>query len=86
MTKKATVGAVAEGLCSEATLPISEAETFLQLLGKDPACTWFRNLIPTPVKGSLPNVNRGGRDLQGFDQAALGRLWKTQPVCAKMSL
>jgi hypothetical protein len=71
MTKKATVGAVAEGLCSEATLPISEAETFLQLLGKDPACTWFRNLIPTPVKGSLPNVNRGGRDLQGFDQAAL---------------
>jgi hypothetical protein len=71
MNKKATVGAVAEGLCSEATLPISEAETFLQLLGKDRACTWFRNLTPTPGKGSLPNVSRGGRDLQGFDQAAL---------------
>ena len=37
MTKKATVAAVAEGLCSEATLPNSEAEAFLQLLGKDHA-------------------------------------------------
>jgi hypothetical protein len=67
MTKKATVGAVAEGLCSEATLPISEAETFLQLLGKDPACTWLRTI--TPGKGA--NRSRSSSDLKGFDQAAL---------------
>lgn len=71
MTKKATVGAVAEELCSAVSVPKTEAERFLQLLGKDPAATWFRTLKPVPGKGVLPNVSRRGADLRGFDAAAL---------------
>ena len=41
--------------------------TFLRLLGKDPAKTWFRTI--TPGKGA--NKSRSGRDLHGFDAAAL---------------
>jgi predicted P-loop ATPase len=48
-------------------LPATEAERFLLLLGKDPAQTWFRTL--TPGRGA--NRSRGGRDLHGFDAAAL---------------
>jgi len=69
--KEATVGAVAEELCSAVSVPKTEAERFLQLLGKDPAATWFRTLKPVPGKGSLPNVTRRGADLHGFDAAAL---------------
>lgn len=50
---------------------ILPAVAFLQLLGKDPAQTWFHTLKPVPGKGSLPNVRRGGPDLRGFDAAAL---------------
>jgi len=71
MTKKATVGAVAEELCSAVSVPKTEAERFLQLLGKDPAATWFRTLKPVPGKGTLSNVSRQGADLHGFDPAAL---------------
>lgn len=44
-----------------------EAERFLSLLGKDPAKTWFRTI--TPGKGA--NRSRYGKDLLGFDAAAL---------------
>lgn len=68
MTKKeATVGAVAEELCSAVTLPSTDAERFLRLLGKDPATTWFR----TFARGKGSNRTRSGRDLHGFDAAAL---------------
>ena len=40
---------------------------FLRLLGKDPTKTWFRTL--TPKKGA--NKSRSGKDLHGFDAAAL---------------
>jgi predicted P-loop ATPase len=46
-----------------------QAERFLQLLGKDPARTWFRTI--TPGKGA--NLNRKGADLRGLDLAALTR-------------
>ena len=49
------------------TLPATDAERFLRLLGKDPARTWFRT-IP---RGKGSNRRRSGRDLQGFDAAAL---------------
>jgi len=71
MTKKTALGRSGQGAKSDLTLPATDAERFLIQLGKDPSKTWFRNLTPTPGTGSLPNVNRGGRDLQGFDQAAL---------------
>ncbi len=66
MQKKATVGAVAGGLNPETSLP-TQAERFLQLLGKDPAKTWFRTL----AKGRFVNQSRAGRDLQGFDAVTL---------------
>lgn len=44
------------------------AEQFLQLLGKDPARTWFRTLLP---RGKGSNRRRAGCDLHGFDAAAL---------------
>ncbi len=47
----------------------AQAERFLQLLGKDPARTWFRTI--TPGKGA--NRSRAGADLQGLDLAALTR-------------
>lgn len=43
------------------------AETFLRLLGKDPSRTWFRTI----TKGKGANLERSGRDLQGFDPIAL---------------
>jgi len=46
-----------------------QARRFLQLLGKDPARTWFRTI--TPGKGA--NRSRAGADLQGLDLAALSR-------------
>jgi hypothetical protein len=67
MDKKATVGAVAEELCSAVTLPATDAKRFLQLLGKDPAATWFRTI----ARGKGSNRTRSGRDLHGFDAAAL---------------
>ena len=66
MKEKATVGAVAGGLNPETSLP-NEAERFLQLLGKDPAKTWFRCI--RPVQGPIRHGN--GTDLQGFDEATL---------------
>ena len=48
-------------------LPAQEAEGFLRLLGKDPAKTWFRTITP----GGGVNRSRSGRDLHGFDAAAL---------------
>ena len=67
MDRKATVGAVAEELCSAVTLPTKDAWRFLQLIGKDLQDTWFRTLTPVPGKGgSLPNVGRRGRDLREF--------------------
>lgn len=48
-------------------LAAQEAERFLYLLGKDPAQTWFRTITP----GSGANRSRCGRDLHGFDAAAL---------------
>ena len=53
------------------SVPKTEAERFLQLLGKDPAATWVRTLKPVPGKGTLSNVSRQGADLHGFDPAAL---------------
>jgi hypothetical protein len=47
--------------------PIQPAEQLLKLLGKNPAQTWFRTI--TPGKGA--NRSRSGRDLHGFDAAAL---------------
>ena len=44
-----------------------EAERFLNLLGKDPAKTWFRTIPP----GKGANRNRYGRDLHGFNPEAL---------------
>ena len=66
MKEKATVGAVAGGLNPETSLP-TEAERFLQLLGKDPAKTWFRCIRP----GQGPIRHGNGTDLQGFDEATL---------------
>ena len=43
------------------------AEEFLHLLGKDPAETFFRTIAPK----SGCNRSRKGRDLHGFDRAAL---------------
>ena len=43
------------------------SEDFLQLLGKDPAETWFRTIAPK--KGC--NRSRHGRDLHGLDEASL---------------
>ncbi len=48
-----------------------QAERFLQLLGKDPARTWFRTLKPVPGAKTKSNPSRKGADLQGFDLAAL---------------
>jgi predicted P-loop ATPase len=71
--KKAPVGAGAHGSIAKPSLSTAgEATQFLELLGKDPARTWFRTLKPIPGKGSLPNVGRKGADLHGFDPAALG--------------
>ena len=44
-----------------------EALRFLALLGKDPSATWFRTIRP----GKRANSSRKGKDLQGFDAAAL---------------
>ena len=46
---------------------LHEAELFLRLLGKDPAKTWFRTVPP----GKGANRSRYGRDMLGFDAAAL---------------
>ena len=46
---------------------ILPAVAFLQLLGKDPAATWFRTI----ARGKGSNRTRSGRDLHGFDAAAL---------------
>lgn len=46
------------------------AETFLRLIGKNPAQTWC-STSPTGNGRSLPNARRKGPDLQGFDAAAL---------------
>ena len=71
--KKAPVGAGAHGSIAAPSLSkASEATQFLELLGKDPAKTWFRTLKPTPGKGTQSNVARRGADLHGFDEAALG--------------
>lgn len=48
---------------------LKQARRFLQLLGKDPARTWFRTI--TPGKGA--NSSRAGADLHGLDLAALTR-------------
>ena len=52
---------------SDLIVPAKDAERFLKLLGKDPAKTWFRTI--TPGKGA--NRSRYGKDLLGFDAAAL---------------
>ena len=71
--KKAAAPTVAHGSIAKPSLSTaSEATQFLELLGKDPAKTWFRTLKPIPGKGHLPNVGRKGADLHGFDPAALG--------------
>ena len=77
--KKVAALTVAHGSLAEPALPAernfkaSETTQFLELLGKDPAVTWFRTLTPIPRKqGSLPNVSRRGADLQGLDVVALG--------------
>ena len=71
--KKAAAPTVAHGSIAKPSLSTaSEATQFLELLGKDPAKTWFRTLKPIQGKGSLPNVGRKGADLHGFDPAALG--------------
>jgi hypothetical protein len=67
MQKKTTVGTVAGNQKLDPNLFVPEAIRFLQLLGKDPARTWLRTI--TPGKGA--NRGRNGRDLQGFDAAAL---------------
>jgi predicted transcriptional regulator len=76
MTKKrATVGTAANGNSDANSLAKSDkgsyawdtAERFLDLIGKDPATTWFRTI--TPGKGA--NRSRYGRDLLGFDAAVL---------------
>lgn len=61
------MGTVAGNQTLDPNLSVPEAIRFLQLLGKDPAQTWFRTI--TPVKGA--NRRRNGRDLRGFDAAAL---------------
>jgi len=66
MNEKATVGAVAGGLNPETSLP-TEAKRLLQRLGKDPAKTWYRCLLPD--QGPIRHLN--GTDLQGFDLATL---------------
>ena len=71
MTKKTTVGTVAADQNPDLNLTVPEAIHFLELLGKDPAKTWFRTLKPTPGKGTQSNVGRKGADLHGFDPAAL---------------
>jgi len=43
------------------------AEAFLRLIGKDPERTWFRTI----AHGKGSNRRRSGRDLHGFDAAAL---------------
>ncbi len=48
-------------------LALHPAADFLQLLGKDPAQTYFRTL----QRGTNPNRSRSGRDLKGFDPEAL---------------
>ena len=50
-----------------------QARRFLQLLGKDPARTWFRTLKPVPGEKTKSNPSRKGADLQGLDLAALTR-------------
>lgn len=76
--EKATALTVAQKSFANPTLPAehnfkaSEATQLLELLGKDPAYTWFRTLKPIPGKGSRSNFSRRGADLQGFDVAALG--------------
>lgn len=69
--KKPPLGGSGQEAESDLTIPATEAEQFLRLLGKDPAETWFRTLKPVPGKGVLPNVSRRGADLHGFDAAAL---------------
>jgi hypothetical protein len=72
MTKKTTAcqGSGQEAK-SDLNLPVGDlrpAFQFIQLLGKDPQDTWFRTLTPVPEKGgSLPNVDRRGRDLREID-------------------
>jgi hypothetical protein len=71
MRKAATQAGSGQQIRDGHTLPATDAERFLQLLGKDPRKTWFCTLKPVPGKGSLPNVRRGGPDLHGFDAVAL---------------
>lgn len=54
---------------SESLAPRHPAEQFLQLLGKDPAQTYFRTIRP----GGGANSSRGGKDLHGFNLQALTR-------------
>ena len=63
----------AEGGVGAPTLPAvtgfvpAAATRFLRALGKDPDQTWFRTIAP----GKGANRSRSGRDLHGFDAAAL---------------
>ena len=67
MKKTATQAGSGQQIRVGHTLPATEAERFLQLLGKDPAETWFRTIAPS--KGA--NRHRSGADLHGFDRTAL---------------
>jgi len=67
MKKTATQAGSGQQIRVGHTLPATEAERFLQLLGKDPAETWFRTIAPR--KGA--NRHRSGADLHGFDLTAL---------------
>ena len=66
MKAKDNLGTLTGGSNPQTSQP-TQPERFLQLLGKDPAKTWFR-CIP-PGKGPIRHLN--GTDLQGFDLAAL---------------
>ena len=73
--KKSPASAIgaAEGGVGAPTLPAvtgfvpAAATRFLRALGKDPDQTWFRTIAP----GKGANRSRSGRDLHGFDAAAL---------------
>jgi len=67
MKKTATQAGSGQQIRVGLTLPATDADRFLRLLGKDPARTWFRT-IP---RGKGSNRRRSGRDLRGFDAAAL---------------
>ena len=64
---------------SDHLLPAADpeaAETFLRVIGKDPAKTCFRTFVP----GKPANAGRGGRDLQGFNASVLQRNNKSAAI------